>query len=702
MGKHLILAALLTILPFFAKGAEESSVKAELVSEVTTIQEGKSFWVGVHLKIEEDWSTYWLNPGDTGFPVDIEWELPEGFEASDIHWPMPKVFKTEEFTNFGYEDEALLLTEIKAPEGLKDGEDVIIKGVVKWLACNKSCVPGEKGLELRLRVTKGVAEENEEWKEAFDKVRDETPRSFEEWHLDAYFQDNVYGILIQNTTEKKGKELKDVQFFSFSDDIKAGKNQALATSREGKFLALPLEVDAPERLDGILVNPEGWDEEGRYPVMLVSAETIKGGTILAEKEAASAGTLVKMIIFAFIGGLILNLMPCVFPILSLKVLSFLNHAKDAPWKAKVHGLVFALGVLVSFWALSGLLLILRAGGEQLGWGFQLQSPFFITFLCFLLVLMALNFAGMYEIGTSLISTGGRLGKHSGFTSSFSSGVLATILATPCTAPFMGTALGIALAQPALYSLAIFTGLAMGMATPYLVLTFIPGLLKYMPRPGAWMETFKQAMAFPLIATVIWLLWVFGLQVGHDALVGLLFGLLIASTGVWVYGRFATFSASKRRKQIAQIVSGSLLGVGFLFGYWSAKTNPEFEGGELIVSRLGGLEWEKYSAERVEELQKEGTPIFIDFTAAWCLTCQVNKKNVFSSDAVIEKMKDKDIVLMKGDWTKHDAEITKALESYGRSGVPVNVLYTGKEGAKRVVLPELLTSTMVLEALERVK
>lgn len=681
----------------FAKITNDS-IQATLVSEVDSIKPGQPFWVGLHLKMEPGWHIYWKNPGATGFPPSIEWQLPQGFEASDIHWPTPLKMTLEGFTSYGYENEVLLPIQITPPQELDKNQSITLLGKATWLACKESCIPGNKDFELNLPVKESEGNWNSSWHPAFEMARSHFPKHLKEWNVRAYLSKGDYGLLIEPANGKQ-KLPDSLEFFSYNNDIKTDTPQILKETPTGYFLILPLESTIPTHLEGILINPKGWSPSDKNKALAID---LTGHTDAPLTEMSTSHiSLIKAIIFAFLGGVILNLMPCVFPILGLKVMSFMKHAGESALKAQMHGLVFTLGVLASFLCLAGLLLILRAGGEQLGWGFQLQSPFFITFLCFLLLLLALNFLGVYEMGTSLISLGNGFNHQSGYVGTFSSGILATVLATPCSAPFMGSALGFALTQPASYSLCIFAALGLGMSAPYLLLSFSPALIKKLPRPGVWMETFKQAMAFPLFATVLWLLWVFGIQTHHNSLIGLSFGLLLASMAAWIYGRFATFNTSKKKRHTAQGVSAVLLIIGIVLGYSFAKVDPAIPQPKNLAPHIGGLAWEDYSSELLQELRGQGKAIFIDFTAAWCLTCQANKKNVFSSDQVIYAIKDKDVILLHADWTKSDPEITKALQSYGRSGVPTNVIYPRKPNSSPILLPELLTPNIVLNALEKI-
>lgn len=681
-------------------------VQASLVSEVDSIEPGKAFWVGLNLKMEPGWHTYWKQAGDTGLATSIDWKLPGGFSASEIHWPVPEKHVVQDLTSFSYGDEVLLLVKITPPDHLDLGEPVKLLAEARWLACKESCIPEEAQLELSLPVNKGVANFNTQWHTVFEVARKKLPLAYNSGALQnlkigAYIHKGMYGLLIE------GDNLpKSVQFYSYNDDIQFNGVQNLEKAAQGYFLTLPLakDVDIPEKLEGILVTSQSWSSNEVFSALAIDIQGHKEEAIALSNEMMPAFSWVNALMFAFIGGIILNLMPCVFPVLGLKVMSFVKYAGESAWKARMHGIIFTIGVLVSFWALVGTLFAFKAGGMHLGWGFQFQSPFFVTFLCFFLLLLSLNFLGTFEMGLSLMSAGNKLNNSSGYTGTFLSGVLATVLATPCTAPFMGTAIGFALTQPAFVAFSVFTALALGMSLPYLVLTFLPHLLKYLPKPGAWMETFKQAMAFPLLATVVWLLWVFGQQTHHDALTGLLFGLLLAGTAAWIYGRFANFSASVRRRSIGRLASMLILAMGIGLGYVSATKDPEFPQSNAAlaankVHQTGDLAWEKFTPERLQELQAEGRAVFIDFTAAWCLTCQTNKKNVFSSEKVIAKLKEKDVVLLHADYTKKDPAITLALQGYGRSGVPTNVFYSGDKKGEPVVLPEMLTPGTVLEVLE---
>jgi thiol:disulfide interchange protein len=453
-----------------------------------------------------------------------------------------------------------------------------------------------------------------------------------------------------------------------------------------------------DELEGALVAPDGraWDEAGAVRAMYVNVP-VTGAPVATAAAAAGGGdtvapTLLLALLLALVGGLLLNLMPCVFPVISLKVLSFVKQGGEDPAKVRSHGLVFGAGVLASFWALAGVLLALRAAGSVSGWGFQLQSPAFVAVMTLLLFAVGLSLMGVFSISVSCSRAGATAG--SGYGGSFSSGILATLLATPCTAPFMGAALGFTLTQPAAVALLVFTALGLGMALPYVVLSMSPRLLRYMPRPGAWMETLRQALAFPMFAAAVWLLWVFGLQAGMDAVAILLVAILILSFGAWILGRWGGLHLNAGTRAAGRI--GAAVAVILAVGL--AVTGAR--SGEPAVAAAGAaVGWEVYSAERVDVLRAEGQPVFIDFTAAWCITCQVNKRVALSTQEVQDAFRDRDVALLRADWTARDENITRALESYGRNGVPLYVLHPGGD-APPVLLPEVLTRQVVIDHLNR--
>jgi thiol:disulfide interchange protein DsbD len=431
-------------------------------------------------------------------------------------------------------------------------------------------------------------------------------------------------------------------------------------------------------------------------VVRVDAEPVAAPPPVAVELPMRVGRLGLALGFAFVGGLLLNLMPCVLPVLSLKVLGFVSHGRASARSAWHHGLAFTVGVLVFFWLLAGTLLALRAGGEQIGWGFQLQSPGFVVFLAGLFLLLSLNLFGVFEVGSSLTTLGGVGRSGAGLGYSFWSGALATLVATPCTAPFMGSALGYALAQPAWAALLVFTALGLGMAAPYLLLSRFTGLARFVPKPGPWMETFKQLMGFILMGTVVALAWLLGRQVGADGMAWLLGGLLLVGLGAWTYGRSTSPGAEPRRRLLGSAVAAILVVAGLALALDEAQATPAPDRTEASA----GDPWEPFSSQRLAALRAAGTPVFLDFTADWCLTCQVNEQVAFGSGAVFERFRRAGVVAMRADWTRQDAAITRALAGFGRQGVPLYVLYGPDAGRSPRILPEIINEGLVLKALEQ--
>ena len=447
---------------------------------------------------------------------------------------------------------------------------------------------------------------------------------------------------------------------------------------------------------GLLVAESAWPGHAGRKAVELAFPVVASLPALATPVAAPAGetdgSLVLALVFALAGGLLLNLMPCVFPVLGIKVMGFVRHAHGDARALWMQGVVFSAGVLVSFLVLAGLLLALRAGGAELGWGFQLQSPAFVSLLAALFFLMALNLFGVFEWGGFAQSMTSNLSAEGRYADAFLAGVLATVVATPCTAPFMGAAVGFTLAQPAAVSLAVFAMLGVGMALPVLALSFFPAALKKLPKPGPWMETFKQVMAFPLFATVIWLAWVLGAQAGNDAVVALLAGLLLLGVGAWIYGRWA------RSESIARFVFAALFAA---LGLWLAWPGADAKPGEAraATAKAGEIDWQPWSPERLAELRAAGTPVFVDFTAAWCVTCQVNKRVALNRDEVAKALAARGVVALKADWTNHDPRITAALAELGRNALPVYALYAPGQ-AQPKLLPEVLTASLVVDEISR--
>lgn len=699
--------------PAVAAPVERPHVKAELIAETTAIRPGMPFWVAIRFELEEHWHTYWRNPGDSGQPTSIKWNLPPGFKADDIQWPIPKRIEVSGLVGYGYEHEVLHLVRITPPDNLPVGKSVTLAGKVRWLVCKEECIPGDAELSLTLPVTNDVPQPSA-WTEAFARARAQLPLETSEWKLRAAPDGDHLVLLL---TPPAGAELlTEVTFFPFEElVIEGAEPQLLQRVKGGYALRLARSKVAetvPAKLAGVVVTPTGWRGAGTEPGLTVEAP-IEPLTALGDLLTPVAGTrsdrstpggqplgwlaLLATLGGAFLGGLILNLMPCVLPVLSIKVLGFVEQAKAGHGRAWQHGLVFTAGVVLSFWALAGSLLALRAGGQQLGWGFQLQEPAFVAFLTAVLFVFGLVLFGVFEVGVGLTTVGGTAMNQAGLAGSFFTGVLATVVATPCTAPFMGSALGVALAQPAAVALLIFTALALGMSAPYLVLAAAPQLLRFVPRPGAWMESFKQFMGFLLMGSVVWLLWVLGLEVGVDGLALMLGMLVLIGLGGWVWGRWGSLAQTPTVRRIAVATALVIIVGSTVFGVTTIRQLPPAANAATgpAETKSSGIRWEPFSTARVAELRRAGKPVFVDFTAAWCLSCKANEKVALEAEAVRQEIERRGIVMVKADWTNRDEEITRTLAEFGRSGVPLYVFYPANGGEPKV-LPEVITPGLILE------
>ena len=697
---YLLAAALLALVPADARAAalvKTGHVEAELVVDKTAAQPGKPLTVGLKLRMEPHWHTYWRNPGDSGLPTKIQWLLPQGWKAGEIQWPYPKPLPIGPLLNYGYEDEVVLLTELTPPAGAAPGR-VNVKAKAEWLVCKDICIPESGELDLALQVAAGDAAREPRWQAHIDRARNQLPVDAPGWKYEAALQGK--SLVVRLTPPGGAAAPAKLAFFPEREGlIEPAAPQKL--TREGGAVRIEMKLADPppaglQSVRGVAVSESGWAAtDGRKAI---NVEAPVRGSMAAAAGAISAplppgngvgtGTLAALAL-AFVGGILLNLMPCVFPILGIKVMGFVEHAHGEPRAMRVQGIAFTIGVLLSFLALAGLMLALRAGGTQLGWGFQLQSPVVVMLLATLFLVLALNLSGVFEWGAFAQSMTSNLSARGRYADAFLSGVLATVVATPCTAPFMGAAVGYTLTQSAAMSLAVFATLGAGMALPVLALALFPALLRRLPKPGAWMETFKQVLAFPLYATVAWLAWVLGAQAGNDAVFALLGGLVLVAMAAWLYGRWGRLHGLWRSG-----VAAAFAALGLLVA-WPGAIAPADATDAAPVARAGELPWQAWSPERVRELTAAGQPVFVDFTAAWCVTCQVNKRVALHNEAVRKAFASRNVAALRADWTRQDPRITAALAQLGRNAVPVYALYIPGEDAPHL-LPELLTPALVLE------
>lgn len=684
-------------------------IESELVAQETGVAPGGTVYVALRQKIIPGWHTYWRNPGDAGEATKIAWTLPAGWSAGEMVWPTPIKARLGPLLDYAYEGEVLIPVPITAPVDAQVGTTISLNADVAYLVCEQVCVPEDAKLTLLLPVVAGAPSADPKWGPVVADVLAKAPKPA---GLKAVFKLEGQTLKLAVTgAPLKGANLAGTYFFPYSPKvIEHAAEQGIDRGAEGVTLTLKPGYDfvgggtPPAELKGVLVTKGGaWEITATAGEPPASAAGL--GAPPAEAAAAGGGAirggLVGALAFAFLGGLILNLMPCVFPVLSMKAASLAGHAHDAG-KARLQGLVFLLGVVATFLTLAGVLLAVRAGGAAVGWGFQLQSPIVIAGLALLMLLVALNLSGVFEIGTSVQNVGSGASARGGATGAFFTGALAVVVAAPCTAPFMAGALGYALTQPAAVALSVFLALALGFAAPFVAVAFIPGLLRRLPRPGAWMDVLKKGLAFPMYGAALWLTWVFAQQAGPIALGQVLIAGVLAAFGAWLYGLAQTRRAAGERAA-ASTVAGLLAVVAALVlaasAALAAKPPPMTAAASAEAPSGPGLVAETWSPEKVRELQAAGRPILVDFTAAWCVTCQVNEKVALSGSKVAEAFRTQNAVYLKADWTNRDPVIAKALADFGRVGVPLYVVYP-KNGAAPVILPQLLTEGLVIDAIER--
>lgn len=667
----LLLAAIFTCTATLHAQLGKTSSDAQLLAGAISIAPGKTFTVALQLSHPEGWHSYYKNSGGVELPPAIKWELPAGFVAGPIQWPVPEVKVGEFGTSYVYQGEPVFLVDITAPASLASGTSVLLKAEATWQICKESCINEEKKFTLELPVT-AAAVENAPQAGIFAQARTKLPTRSPSLMVTAQSDGGDIQLRVEPSSATNGKptDFIPAQLFlqaaSVGGKIEPDGDAWKVTLKRIKKDAFDTVVPQGKSLSGILFGP-------------VSVEI--PNTIIGSPPAKSLpfANFLPILGGMLLGGLILNLMPCVFPVIGLKIMGFVQQAGEDRGKIALHGVMFAVGVLASFGVLSGILFAARsAAGNSIGWGYQLQNPWIVLTLMLLMFILALNMFGLFELGTSATSVGGSLQSRQGLGGTFFSGVLATIVATPCSAPFLGVAIGAAIALPAFQFFTAFAAMAIGLSLPYLILSIFPGLIGLLPRPGAWMESFKQAMSFLLFATTGYLLWVYAGQIGLDNLLGPIFGLSGIAVAAWIYGRW-NLPHRPRRTRLTAMALTALFAVG---GFLLVKP-PE----------KSALVWEPWSQERVDALLTEGKPVYIDFTAQWCATCQVNKKRAYTAE-VIALMKQKGIVALKADKTSPDPKIEEKLQELGRSAIPVNVLIV--PGKDPIVTPELLTADYLKE------
>ncbi len=676
-------------------------LEARLVAERTGVPvTGGTIALGLSQVMQPGWHTYWRNPGESGEPTTLSWTLPQGFTASDINWPHPERIPFGELANYGYSNRVLLPVDITVPAGLAPGSAVTLRVEATWLACKDICVPESATLQLTLPVIEGEPEINKQWQQAFADAREAQP--LRDGPFSARFDVRAGNVTLYFEPPAGARiEPEGILFFPFTRGlIKASAPQVPQAAGEGFAMRLPpgwrlrdpAQLEATKAIEGVLVVPARDGSSARAFELSLPRGPVPE-TVIA--PAAAGTSFLEAILFAVLGGLILNLMPCVFPILSMKALSLVHSSqKDRPW---VDGLVYLAGVMVTFAGLAGVLLWLRALGEDVGWGFQLQSPLSVAILAYVLALVGFSLSGLFTLGTSLQGAGQGLAGKSGLVGTFFTGVLAVVVAAPCTAPFMGVAMSFAFTQSAPVTIAVFLALGFGLALPWVLFSAVPALVRLLPRPGDWMERFQQFLAFPMYGAVAWLVWVLSQQVDPEGLFRVMIGLVLLGLGAWAFGNL-----QKRASLI-----GFILFVGGLAGAAGLLAMP-FGAPRVLQAAAAGEEGaashafsEPYTANRLEALRAEGKPVFVNLTAAWCVSCLYNERVALSTEAVRKAFADTGTVYLVGDWTNRNAEISALLRQYGRDGVPL-YLYFPAGGGDPIALPQLLTESIVINAVRSEK
>ncbi len=695
--------------------AWDNSIEVELLAETTNIVPGETTWLGLRLDPAEHWHTYWKMGGDSGEPTSLdEWSAPEGSQIGEIQWPAPHwlPFYDTDLVNFGYEEEILLPVAVTIPADYV-GDTVELSTLAFWNVCDQVCIPGEQRLSITLPVAE-VAEFDALTQPMFAATREMLPET----------DHNIKSLIaVAGERVSLGFEAPDPVFADYTDAwffpeqrriIKPGPLRDV--SIQGNLLQITHQqprrmLDDLSEVYGVLVLENEQGDRTAFdfinPATDANSTTIAPMAALTQNQGGSnsdggAGSLLVFMGLAFLGGMILNLMPCVFPVLSIKALSFTKGIGESKEKQRNDGLAYTLGVVVAFVALASVLIGLRAAGEAVGWAFQFQQPWFLAFIVYLFFLMGLSLSGVFEIGTGLMGAGGSLTSKGGYKGSFFTGVLATTVATPCTAPFMGPAIGFALTQSWIVAMAVFVALGLGMALPILVLSFMPALFRYLPKPGPWMETFKQFMAFPLYASALFFLWVLGNQVGVMGMSLVLASCVVFAFAAWLYQRRFTMGPIMRTFNYGVGIASIALAI-YLTQSPFMQTMPtsSVAGAEGVEGEVSNADYEVFSSARVDELRAAGRPVFVNMTAAWCITCLANEQTTLSTERVKQVMSDNDITYLKGDWTNEDPEITAVLEAFNRPSVPLYVLYPGDPSAEPVILPQILTPGIVTEAFESI-
>lgn len=698
------LLALLVAGPALAQSSPAQSsvvktenIRAELVSEMSAVKAGEPFWVGLHFTIKPKWHTYWKNPGDSGLPAEINWKLPAGAKADPIVWPAPTFFDIGGVINYGYHDDVVLLTKITPPADASGS--MVLNADANWLVCEDVCIPEEGKFSLSLPVGAAAKPADADMRALFDKARRAVPTE-SPWPARFGLSKAGDPTLVVDAKGLKADTIRDAYFFPAEwGPVANMAKQSVSVTADG--IRIPLKkgdakAAAPQQIAGTLVLTEktdGGEQRQAFDVVAKNDPSVAtSGPLMA--TGAESISLVQALLFALLGGLILNLMPCVFPVLAMKAAAFARLAGHERSVMRRDGLAYTAGILVAFGAMAAVVVAIRASLGDVNWGFQFQSPIFSLLVAYLFFVIGLNLAGVFEIAGGFAGVGQSLAAKGGTAGAFFTGVLAVVVATPCTAPFMAAALGFALSQPAPQTVAVLLAMGLGLALPYLALSMTPALQRLMPRPGPWMDRLRQFLAFPMFASAVWMIWVLTQQTGPDGVIYALGGMVLIAFAIWLMriSSAGTIGTWLRRGAAAAAVLLAFAAVLKLEdGPAAASTSGPSQG----VSFEG---WERFSRDRMTQAAAAGKPVFVDFSAAWCITCLVNERVALETPAVRKAFEQTGTVKLKGDWTNRDPEITALLKELGRAGVPL-YLYWAPGAPSPKILPQVLTEASVIAELQ---
>ncbi|MEK7780702.1 MAG: protein-disulfide reductase DsbD domain-containing protein [Verrucomicrobiota bacterium] len=724
---RILTSVVAAFIAFFAMSADAAATRATLLLSANAAKPGDTITAAVRLEMSPGWHTYWKNSGASGIPTSIAWELPKGVTAGEISWPVPEKYVIEkvdadgkaipgsldyEQATYVHHDEAVLLVPLTiAPDAVLGR--IEIKALVKWLECQVNCVPGKQEVAASLEIASATTPSSEA--AAFQNWNEQLPKDGGAFAPKARWEntttDKTRGLLFE---WRLGDKSSAWDFFpDKSDDFEMQHQTDLVSTNNGAVVVRKLVTISgdvwPKEVSGLLVQKRDGKTDGYFARIDISGESaVVAGAVDSSAPVKEKKPLWLWLIYAFIGGLILNIMPCVLPVIALKILGFVGQAKEAPGRVRALGLVYAAGVLVSFLALAAVIIAIKAAGHKAGWGMQFSNPQFIVGMAALITLVALNLFGLFEVtlGGRTLGAAGELASQHGASGAFFNGVLATVLSTPCSAPFLGAALGFAFSQPAAIIILIFLTVGLGLAAPYVILSWQPSWLKFLPKPGAWMEKFKLAMGFPMLVTAVWLTSLVGTFYGEQSWWLGVF-LVLLGAAAWVFGEF--YQRGNRARGVGILFTILLLATGYLWALesgldWRHPQQQTATGGK-VANAPKDYPWQRWSPEAIATARAEGRVVVVDFTASWCQTCKISVQPGFEAKAVVEKLKQLNAVALLADYTTFPKELTEELEKFGRSAVPLVLVYPADASKPALVLPEPLPfpapyAPVILNALEK--